>query len=542
MPLSSTVVGCFPKPSYLHIPDWFKTSHSGTFTEDYNRFLETSSKEETEDLIKRATKDIIDIQAEAGIDVISDGELRRESYILHFCRALKGLDFHNLFSKNCRDGACVTDVPRIIGRVTPRESEAWVWKEWTFSQDLSPLPMKITIPGPMTIINSTEDQYYNDDRALGKVLAEIINSEIKALVSAGCRCIQGFTWDGVIGRGARERKNPQGTGLAAHSFIALALNLALNNLTIFRRSAFLMPLSTTVIGSFRKPSYLQIPDWFQPAYAENFPREYNRFLQSFSSTDIEELFIRAIREVIEIQSKAGLDVITDGEVRRENYIHYFCRKLNGFDFKSLCLTSIRDDAATILLPQIVGEVSAQENEGWVWKEWKSSQVLSKLPVKITLPGPMTIAHTVVDQYYKDQKVLGAVLTKILNREIKALVSVGCKVIQVDEPVLMRFPDEALDYGIDQLSTCFDGVTSPDVVKAVHLCCGYPTYLVVLGVVKIASSKVESVEEIRSRLKQVLTVLPAERLVVAPDCGLGFLPTDLAKQKLFNMVQAAKSLP
>ena len=234
----------------------------------------------------------------------------------------------------------------------------------------------------------------------------------------------------MIGRGARERKNPQGTGLAAHSFIALALNLALNNLTIFRRSASLMPLSTTVIGSFRKPSYLQIPDWFQPAYAENSPREYNRFLQSFSSTDIEELFIRAIREVIEIQSKAGLDVITDGEVRRENYIHYFCRKLNGFDFKSLCLTSIRDDAATILLPQIVGEVSAQENEGWVWKEWKSSQVLSKLPVKITLPGPMTIAHTVVDQYYKDQKVLGAVLTKILNREIKALVSVGCKVIQV----------------------------------------------------------------------------------------------------------------
>lgn len=68
------------------------------------------------------------------------------------------------------------------------------------------------------------------------------------------------------------------------------------------------------------------------------------------------------------------------------------------------------------------------------------------------------------------------------------------------------------------------------------------FQVVLGVVKIASSKVESVEEIRSRLKQLLTVLPAERLVVAPDCGLGFLPTDLAKQKLFNMVQAAKSLP
>ena len=191
MPLSTTVIGCFPKPSYLHIPDWFQSTHTGPFTRQYNRFLETTSPTEIEELIKRATREIIDIQVEAGIDVITDGELRRESYILHFCRALKGFDFQNLFAKNCRDGACITDVPRITGEVTPRESEAWVWKEWKVSQDLiSTLPMKITIPGPMTIINSTEDQYYNDDKALGRVLAKIINNEIKALVSAGCKHIQ----------------------------------------------------------------------------------------------------------------------------------------------------------------------------------------------------------------------------------------------------------------------------------------------------------------------------------------------------------------
>lgn len=192
MPLSTTVIGSFPKPPYLHIPDWFRTSHSGPFTEQHNRFLENCSASKTEELIIKATREIVALQAEAGLDVITDGEVRRESYILHFCRALEGFDFHNLFSKICRDGAVITDVPRIVSEVTPREGEALVWKEWKASQDLSTLPMKVTLPGPITIINSTEDQYYNDEKALGRVLAQIINSEVKALVSAGCKYIQVF--------------------------------------------------------------------------------------------------------------------------------------------------------------------------------------------------------------------------------------------------------------------------------------------------------------------------------------------------------------
>lgn len=124
--------------------------------------------------------------------MITDGEVRRESYILHFCRAFEGFDFHKLFSKICRDGAVVTDVPCIVSDLTPRAGEAWVRKEWKASQGLSALPMKMTLPGPMTIINSTEDQYYNDEKVLGRVLAQIINSEIKALASAGCKYIQVF--------------------------------------------------------------------------------------------------------------------------------------------------------------------------------------------------------------------------------------------------------------------------------------------------------------------------------------------------------------
>lgn len=190
MPVSTTVIGSFPKPVYLSIPDWFKTSHSGSFTEQYNRYLEKSTESEREDTIKRATKEIIDLQAEAGVDVITDGEVRRESYILHFCRALHGFDFHNLFSKVCRNSAVTTDVPRIVGEVTLRQSEPWVWREWKISQDLTTLPMKVTLPGPMTIINSTEDQFYGDDKALGSALAKIISNEIKALVSSGCKQIQ----------------------------------------------------------------------------------------------------------------------------------------------------------------------------------------------------------------------------------------------------------------------------------------------------------------------------------------------------------------
>lgn len=114
MPLSTTVIGSFPKPVYVKIPDWFRTTHSGPFTEQHNLFLQQSSEYEREEAIKRATKEIAGIQTEAGINVITDDEIRRESYILHFCRGLYGFDFHNLFSKVCRDGAITTDVPRIV--------------------------------------------------------------------------------------------------------------------------------------------------------------------------------------------------------------------------------------------------------------------------------------------------------------------------------------------------------------------------------------------------------------------------------------------
>lgn len=192
-----------------------------------------------------------------------------------------------------------------------------------------------------------------------------------------------------------------------------------------------MPLSSTVVGSFPKPSYLNIPDWFNPTCSKDFSEKYTLFMQNSTASEMEELISRAIKETAQIQAEAGIDVISDGELRRENYVYHFCRKLKNLDFHNLCSKCIRCDAATILVPRVVGEVSAQEDQPWVWKKWKNSQDLFKeLPVKVTLPGPMTVADSVVDQYYNDDKILGSVLSKIINKEIKALVLAGCKYIQV----------------------------------------------------------------------------------------------------------------
>lgn len=131
-------------------------------------------------------------------------------------------------------------------------------------------------------------------------------------------------------------------------------------------------------------------------------------------------------------------MITDGEVRRENYINHFCRKLKGFDFLTLFSKEIRSDASTILVPRIIGEVLPEENQPWVCEDWKNTQDSFKdLPMKVTLPGPMTIVDTAADQYYHNSKSLGNVLAKIINREIKALESAGCKYIQVRDELVGR---------------------------------------------------------------------------------------------------------
>ena len=345
---------------------------------------------------------------------------------------------------------------------------------------------------------------------------------------------------------------------------------------------------TTVIGSFPKPNYLKITDWFNAkggTDTENPTKYYSKEVKQMGEKT-EELFLQAATEVIKDQIECGIDIVTDGEVRRENYIHYHCRHIAGVDFETLTEKVARTGNYKCWLPTITAKVEAQDS--FLVHDWKVSQKLSSKPVKITIPGPMTIADTIANTYYKSDDKMGFDLAEVINVEIKRLQKAGCKYIQVDEPLFARKPQQAIDFGIDNLAKCFEGLENTEVEKITHICCGYPDKLdvinypkapldsykkiakaldaslidsvsiedahryndlellrnftktkVIFGLIKIASSQIETKEEIENRILDALNYIDKKQLIAAPDCGLGHLPRQLAIEKLKIMVDVAK---
>ena len=359
-----------------------------------------------------------------------------------------------------------------------------------------------------------------------------------------------------------------------------------------------MPLKTTTIGAFPKPKSTPVGDWFMAnkskeerksskGLLENWtPGQYEDALQE-AGVGAEERFLQATEELINDQVSAGIDVPTDGEVRRENYIHYQCRRLIGVSFQDVTHRSVRDGAFEADLPTILSPVRLSETR--LDTDWKVAQQFTKNPVKITLPGPMTIADSIANNYYSDDKIMGADLAAALNKEVKALADAGCQYIQIDEPVFARKPEEALEYGFENLERTLHGIPKA-INRVVHMCCGYPSSLdaedykkadrdaylkivdavenssidevsiedahrnndliilekfsktkVILAVIDIARSRMESVEEVRARLLEALEHIDPERLIAGPDCGLGFFTREQAIKKMKIMSEAAHSI-
>ena len=349
-----------------------------------------------------------------------------------------------------------------------------------------------------------------------------------------------------------------------------------------------MPLLTTTIGSYPKPDYTPVPGWFaiRDRHRTNPTEAYSAFLRNMPEGAPATLD-RATEEVVREQAAIGIDVPTDGEVRREHYIYYHLRHLQGFDFDRLSVKVMRGGAWQAEIPTVVGPLAA--GPGFLVRDWRTAQGVTDRRVKITLPGPLTIMDSTADAHYGDERKLAFALADALNVEIRRLAKAGCTWIQVDEPVFARQPECALDYGMEALGRCFAGISAP-VARAVHICCGYPraldqedypkadrrayfaladaiedapvdavsiedahrpndlgilerfrTIRVILGVVGIARSRIEPVEEIRTRLADALEHIDAERLIAGPDCGLIMLDRPTATAKLRNLVAAAKSL-
>lgn len=350
-----------------------------------------------------------------------------------------------------------------------------------------------------------------------------------------------------------------------------------------------MKLLTTTIGAYPKPDYVDLPDWFGADAGPDTERPTEEWAEAIArmGDDAEAILVRGTREIIDDQVSCGIDIPTDGEIRRENYIHYHCRHLDGIDFERLTERSLRQGAYSARLPTITGPVSARDH--FLPHDWEVAQSFADRPVKITMPGPMTISDTTANDYYDDPAKLGADLASALNSEVLALARAGCKHIQIDEPVFARRVPEALDYGLENLERAFHGCPK-DVVRTMHMCCGYPDSLdnpnypkapkesyfdladavdrssimavsledthrrndltllehfasttIILGVVSIAKSHIESVDEVRAHLADALEHIDTERLVAAPDCGLGLLGRERALEKLRNLCEAAHAM-
>ena len=170
-----------------------------------------------------------------------------------------------------------------------------------------------------------------------------------------------------------------------------------------------MPLLTTTLGAYPKPEFVKIQDWFNIPAGEAQADPTKSWVSSVEAMgdQAEEVFAKGTAQVIADQEEAGVDVVTDGEVRRENYIHYHCRRLAGFDFENLTTKSVRNDAYSVALPTIRAKVEARKSDiGFLVKDWQAAQAISKKPVKITIPGPLTICDTTYDDYYHDLKLAG----------------------------------------------------------------------------------------------------------------------------------------
>jgi 5-methyltetrahydropteroyltriglutamate--homocysteine methyltransferase len=353
-----------------------------------------------------------------------------------------------------------------------------------------------------------------------------------------------------------------------------------------------MTILTTCIGAYPKPDYVPIRDWFQvdlglTETSGEVTRHANR-LQGIADPEVESLYCKATGAAVADQVGCGVDIPTDGEQRRENYIHYHCRHLTGFDFEDLTKRTLRDDAYTAELPTIRGKIEPR-GEHFLDRDFEVAQGFTDRPVKITVPGPTTIMDTCANVHYSDDRALAFDLADALNFEIRALAAAGCRYIQVDEPLFARNIDRALDYGVECLDRCFDGVPN-HVTRVMHMCCGYPGHLddaeyhkadpssyfrlaravdastvnqisiedahryndlsllesfrnstVIFGSVAIADSKLEPAEQIAARLTAALNHIDRDRLIVAPDCGLAMLGRDLAMKKLTAMCEAARSV-
>ena len=331
-------------------------------------------------------------------------------------------------------------------------------------------------------------------------------------------------------------------------------------------------LQTTVIGSYPQPDWLVNRDMLGSRLPPRTrAREIWRVPPEFLEAAQDDATLLAIRDL----ERAGLDIITDGEIRRESYSNRFATALDGMDVDQPG-TAIDRTGSPTPVPAVRGPV--RRHEPVELRDVRFLRQSTDRKVKITLPGPFTMTQQAEDLHYGDRRALALDLAAAVNDEVRDLFAAGADVVQIDEPYLQARPEEARAYAVEAINRALEGVAG---VTALHTCFGYahivherppgysflaelndcaadflaleaaqprldlsvlsqvPSKGIILGVLDLSDPQVEPVETIAERIRAALEHVPAERLQVGPDCGMKYLSRDVAFGKLRALVQAAE---
>ena len=329
-------------------------------------------------------------------------------------------------------------------------------------------------------------------------------------------------------------------------------------------------LPTTVVGSYPQPRWLIDRE----ALGGKVPRvrapEIWRIAQPFLEQAQDDATLLAIRDM----ERAGIDIISDGEMRRESYSNRFATALEGIDLERPG-TTLNRSGQPIPVPRVAGPIRRKgpvEVSDLVFLKKNTSRM-----VKITLPGPFTMAQQAQDDYYRDEEALALAFAAAVNEEIRDLKAAGADVVQIDEPWLQARHERAARYGVKAIDRALEGIAGTTVV---HLCFGYAAAVkekpsgysflpqladtratqisieaaqprldlgvlrdlapktVMLGVLDLGDPKVESAATVAARIRAGLAHVGPERLVAAPDCGMKYLPREVAFGKLRALAEGA----
>jgi 5-methyltetrahydropteroyltriglutamate--homocysteine methyltransferase len=335
-----------------------------------------------------------------------------------------------------------------------------------------------------------------------------------------------------------------------------------------------MLFPTTLVGSYPQPDWLIDRQRLRGRFP---PRVRARELWRVDEPWLREAQDDATLLAIRAQEAAGLDVVTDGEIRRESYSNRFATALDGVDIDNPG-TALDRSGHPNPVPRIVGPV--RRRHPVEVEDVRFLRAHTAKPIKMTVPGPFTMSQQAQNDYYPTDEAAAMDYAVAVNEEIRDLFAAGADVVQVDEPYMQARPEKARQFGLLALNRALEGVTG---TTAVHICFGYAAIIhqrpsaysflpelagcpvrqvsietaqsgldcavletlrgkqVLLGCLDLSDAAVETPEAVVARVKRALPHVPAEHVVLAPDCGMKYLSREVAFGKMRAMVAAARML-